>query len=174
MKRYRTTSLGCLVLGAALAACASGPRPLLRGGLFPSTYAPPVGQNRFKDHHLIITVEKIANGAMATNFFAQVTVRNLGTEVAVFDPAEIEILVPETGLTYEHITKDKTTVTVPLGFNLMGRTTLKPGRTITGSLWFMTPAYKAEAKTVQLSYRDQTLTFPPPVADKASKKDEND
>jgi hypothetical protein len=161
-----------LVVFATLAGCASGPRPVLRGGMWPSSYTPPVGHNQIADHEFVVTVSRINNGGMATNFFAEITVRNVGNSPGVFDPADIELLVPETGMTYQHITKDKTSVTVPLGFNLMSATRLKPGQMIAGSLWFQTPPYKAEAKTVQLSYHDHQLTFPPALENAADKKED--
>jgi hypothetical protein len=168
----RPIALTLLVATTALGGCASGPRPILGKNMFGSRYTPPLGKNRFKDHGMVIVVDKIANGPWGQHFFAQVTVRNLGTEEAVFDPAEIELLVPETGMTYSHITKDKTSVTVPLGYNLMGKTTLKPGRAVSGSLWFLTQAFEATAKTLQVSYKNQNLTFPPPEAvAPASKED---
>lgn len=154
-----------LVLSAALlGGCASGPRPILGKNMFGSSYTPPLGKNRFVDRGLIIVVDKVANGSWGQHFFAQVTVRNQGVDEAVFDPAEIELMVPETGMTYNHITKDKSSVTVPLGYNLMSKTTLKPGRAVSGSLWFLTQAFQATAKTLQVSYKDQNLTFPPPEA----------
>jgi len=165
--------LSILTLATALGGCASGPRPLLRGGMWPSSYTPPVGHNQLADRNFVVTVNRINNGGMATNFFAEITVRNVGGATAVFDPAEIELLVPETGMTYQHITKDKTSVTVPLGFNLMSATRIRPGQMIAGSLWFQTPPYKAEAKTVQLSYREHQLNFPPeqPELSNAKKDD---
>lgn len=156
-----------LSLGTLLIGCGGANHAILRGGMWPSSYQPPVGSNHFRDSNLIITIDKISNGGMATNFFAQVTVRNEGATPTVFDPGEIEITVPETGMTYEHITKDRQSVTVPIGYNLMGSTTVKPGRTITGSLWFMTPTYKAVAKTLQVDYRNHSLVFPPKVAERA-------
>jgi hypothetical protein len=165
--------LPVLILAASAVSfggCASGPRPVLRGGMWPSSYTPPVGHNQLRDRNFVVTIDRINNGGMATNFFAQITVRNIGDQTAVFDPAEIELLVPETGMTYQHITKDKSSVTVPLGFNLMSATTIKPGHMIAGSLWFQTPPYKAEAKTVQLSYRDQQLNFPPEELERSTRK----
>jgi hypothetical protein len=154
-------SLAVLTLASLGAGCASGPRAVLRGGMWPSSYTPPVGHNQIADKEFVVTINRINNGGMATNFFAEITVRNVGGSAALFDPADIELLVPETGMTYQHITKDKSSVTVPLGFNLMSATRIKPGQMIAGSLWFQTPPYKAEAKTVQLSYHEQQLNFPP-------------
>ena len=46
----KSRTLACLILAPLLAAgCASGPRPLLRGGMFPSSYQPPPGHNSIKD-----------------------------------------------------------------------------------------------------------------------------
>jgi hypothetical protein len=141
--------------------CATGPQPVLRGGMWGGSYTPPLGHNVLKHDGFVVTVDKIYNGGMATHIFAQVTVRNVGQTTRAFDPADIEIVFPATGMTYQHITKDKSSVTVPLGFNLMSLTTIKPGHMISGSLWFPTPPYKAEARRIQLSYHERTLELPP-------------
>src|SRR5207248_1558341 len=60
---------------------------------------------------------------------------------------------------YFRVTKDKTSVNVPVGLSLLSPLTLRPGQKTAGTLWFPTPSDGVTARTLQLSYRGQVLHF---------------
>ena len=74
---------------------------------------------------------------------------------------EVELQVPETGLTYFHVTRNAELVSTPPGINVFLKTNLRPGQATQATLWFKTPQGKAEAKTLDVRYHDKTLHFPP-------------
>jgi hypothetical protein len=150
-----------LLLGAAALGCSSSNSMLLEGGLFGSDYKPKPGQNEFRDDKLTITLDEIKNGGMGTDFAIHATVRNVSNAEVTFDPGEVELQIPETGLTYFHVTRNAELVSTPPGINVFLKTNLRPGQATQATLWFKTPQGKAEAKTLDVRYHDKTLHFPP-------------
>src|SRR5262245_44502188 len=117
--------VGTTLLALSIVGCATAPAgPEIAylnkcGSFFCDPYLPPAGQNQLVAGRITVTIDKVAVGGNKTDFLFDVTVRNSGAEEIAFDPASIEILVPDTGLTYYHISKDRNLVNVPMGLNLI-------------------------------------------------------
>ncbi len=158
MRRFAFLALSAIL---STAGCRHGPKAYLLEGLYGDEYFPRLGANELKDPTFAVVLQRLHSGGMETNIFADITVQNVGAAEAEFDPAQIELLVPETGITYFHLTKDKSTVSVPVGLNLISRTTLRPGQKTAGLLFFPTPQGKALVKTLEVSYRGQKLLLAP-------------
>lgn len=160
-RRSLFTLCSALLLSTAGLGCSSSNKMLLEGGLFGSDYKPKAGQNEFKNDKLTITLDSIENGGMGTDFAIRATVRNISGAEAMFDPGEVEVQIPETGLSYFHVTRNAELVSTPPGLVVFLKTKLRPGQATQGTLWYKTPQGKAEAKTLDVRYLDQVLHFPP-------------
>ena len=150
-----------ILIAVFMAGCAGGNKMLLEGGLFGDEYKPKGAPNQLKDGDLVVTIDTIKNGAMGTDFGIDCTVRNTGVGTLSFDPGEVEIQIPQTGLTYFHVSKNANLVSVPPGINVLLKGDLKPGQAMEGMLWFKTAQGKAEAKTLDVMFHGHTLHFPP-------------
>ena len=174
LPRALLTAAAAAALYATLGACAPGSRMLLEGGMFGNDYTPPAIANTFDDGTFLLTLASIKNGGMGTDFAIELTVRNVGKQEATFDPGEVEIHVPETGLSYFHVTRNSNVISVPPGINVFMKTSLRPGQAMQAMLWYKTPQGKAEAKTLDVIYAGKTLHFPPRVATPRADEPEED
>ena len=156
--------LASVLFASACATSNSENKVLLEAGLFGNDYRPPDGANQLMVGTCQVTLEKLKNGGMGTDFGIDVNVRNIGSKNTVFDPAEIEIQIPESGLSYFHVTRNANLVNTPPGINVLLKTELRPGQAIEGMLWYKTPPGKAEVKSLDVNYRTTTLHFPPAPA----------
>jgi hypothetical protein len=75
-----------------------------------STVRPSPGRNQLVGGPIQVTVQHFEPGAGWTNFYAQVMVRNNGVSVVEFDRADIELVIVDSGISYFHVTKDKSSV----------------------------------------------------------------
>ena len=153
--------------GLVLLGCASEKGYLFAPGRWQQKYTPPAELTHFSDGVFDITVESL--GANPSVFFADLVVRNSSAEAAVFDPALFELKVVDTGITYFHFSKDKTSVEVPASNrHFLLPVTLKPGQATKGSLLFEVAANEAHAQAVELSYHGVMYRYPPHVQSASS------
>jgi hypothetical protein len=151
-----------LLLVVLLTGCAtgSGSKYLLDGGWFGGKYTPPPTRNRFSDGTFKVTIDAIRAGGFNKDFGIDVTVRNVSMRPERFDPGEVEVTVPETGISYFHVSKDRSHVTLPAGWTVLLPTTLRPGQAVKGLLWYQTPMGAAKVKSLDVSYRGATFKYP--------------
>ncbi len=102
-----------------------------------------------------MTLDAIHAGGFNKDFGIDVTLR-----AQRFDPGEVEVTVPGTGISYFHVSKDKSQVTVPAGWTVLLPTTLRPGQAVKGLLWFQTEMGGAKVKSLDVSYRGQVHKYP--------------
>ena len=174
LPRALLTAAAAAALYATLGACAPGSRMLLEGGMFGNDYTPPAIANTFDDGTFLLTLASIKNGGMGTDFAIDLTVRNVSQTEATFDPGEVEIHVPETGLSYFHVTRNANLVSVPPGIDVFMKSSLRPNQAMQAMLWFKTPQGKAEAKTLEVIYKGKTRHYPPRPAAPAAAATEED
>jgi hypothetical protein len=162
-RKLSQLTLACLiaVFGVACRHAPRGPVPVLAEDFWPQTYEVPATLNVMQVGFLQVMVHSISNGAGSTNIYADLTIKNLGTEPAEFNPDLFEVVIEDTGVTYFHITRDAGQVTVPVGFNLARRVALRPGQATQASLWFNTQQGAAFGKRVTLRCGDVVLALPP-------------
>lgn len=109
------------------------------------------------------SVEITSLQAQADVFLMDVIVRNNTDQVAVFDPADIEITNADNGVTYFHTTKNKEMVSTRHA-DLILPMELKGGQATSGKLEFPTGDRTTTGdmfpSALVLTYGDSTVTIP--------------
>jgi hypothetical protein len=96
----------------------------------------------------------------ATDFYFGVSVQNIGSRVAVFDSGDLTVTDLATGTSYFSVSKNKADMELPRSkTDVITKVALKPGQTIHGRLWFVTPRRKADGKRIELRMGQQALTL---------------
>ena len=153
-----------LALTLALFAGACGPKKIYVVGksMYGGAYKPHEAETAtLTDGPLEVTIHKFRTGGYFTNVFVDIRVRNNGTSEAPFDPGQVELVFPTSGISYYHISRDKTTISTPVGMAaVMMPTMIGPGRAIEGTLMFATAQGAAKKiPAVQIIYNGQSLFF---------------
>ena len=117
-------------------------------------------EKSLKYNKIQVIIDDIQTGGQYTNYFLNVKIKNTGSKEAVFDSGILELVDPDSGLTFYSISKDKSSISVPVQMsNLITTASLKPDRMIAGMLWFTTQPRAANCKKLRLYYGDQFIDF---------------
>ncbi len=125
-----------------------------------SSYTPRVGTNQLKDAAMLVTVDKVWSGGFNTNIYLDVTVRNQSFKPADFDPADMVLIIRDTGISYFHVTKNNPSPNIPPGVQVMPRLQLVGGQAVRGMLMFTTNVGDAKMKALDIAYRAAMVHFP--------------
>ncbi len=107
-----------------------------------------------------IIIDDVKSGGLSTNYFMDIKIRNVGNSKRFFDSGELELVNSKSGLTFYSVSKDKSSISVPVGMaNLITKTAINPGRMIAGMLWFTTPAHKADARELTMYYGEKSINL---------------
>jgi len=98
-----------------------------------------------------ISLTMVYSGNQRMNYYVFMRVKNISEEKAVFNSEELELLEPNSGLSFYSVSKDKETVeTSGMYSDLITNMTLKPGRMTEGFVIFITRKGRATADNLEL------------------------
>ncbi len=119
-----------------------------------------VDVDQVKTETFFLDIHKVTNGDNATDYWVDMTVKNIGKESATFDSGDLTLTHEKSGLSYFSVVKDKETVTIPANYGeVLTRRTLEPGQATRGKVWFRTPSGQANTSPITISYQGHAMHF---------------
>ena len=120
----------------------------------------PVDVDQVKTETFFLDIHKVTAGDGATDYWVDMTVKNIGKETATFDSGDLTLTQEKSGLSYFSVVKDKETVTIPVHYGeVITRRTLEPGQATRGQVWFRTPSGQARSSPITISYQGHAMKF---------------
>lgn len=119
----------------------------------------PITSNMLINKPLEIETSIIASGTLETNYYAYITVKNIGSEEVLFDTGDVTLTDKDTGISYFSVSKNSDSVSAPIGQIPLIKNTLAPGQKIKGFILFPTQSGDAGAKSITLQYGSNQIEF---------------
>ena len=111
-------------------------------------------------NQLKIVVNRISTGTYNTNYFIDIRIKNNSTKNILFDSGDLSVKKLSNEISYFSISKDKDSVTVPVGSgNILTRINLEPGQATEGRIWISTQNGEADGSPIELHFKGATLKY---------------